>query len=270
MLAGQDDGYIAPVLVGGVIQLGPTRKDRRQARDALLRLLAGPAGIDKAEALVGGVVQLAAAGEDRRQARDALLGLLIGQAHRQAAKELAAGIVQLEPTAQDRRQARDALLGLLADDAYFAGPWEVDRVVQLAPTAEEKRQARDSLLGLLTGQVGRNIPHVLVSGVIHLDPTSEDKRRVRGHLLGLLTGQSRGFLAAQTDEWVMRVVLQLDPAVRDPNIWRACAIRSSDELLAMLRRNSALADWLSALPWLSKPQPVRPRPWPSVRPRLWP
>ena len=49
-----------------------------------------------------------------RQAREALLGLLAGETDGGAAGRLAGGVAQLDPTAEDKRQAREALLGLLA------------------------------------------------------------------------------------------------------------------------------------------------------------
>ena len=62
-----------------MVQLDPTAEDKRQAREALLGLLAGQTDAEMAGQLVGGVVQLAPTAEDKRQAREALLGLLAGQ-----------------------------------------------------------------------------------------------------------------------------------------------------------------------------------------------
>jgi hypothetical protein len=46
-------------------------------------------------------------------------------------------------------------------------------------------------------------------------------------------------------------VAQLDPTVRDLSTWRGWAARPTVELLAAVRRNSALAVWLEALPSLT-------------------
>ena len=60
------------------------------------------------------VAQLDPTAEDKRQARDALLGLLARETDSWVAAELAGALAQLDPTAEDKRQAREALLGLLA------------------------------------------------------------------------------------------------------------------------------------------------------------
>jgi tetratricopeptide (TPR) repeat protein len=64
--------------------------------------------------LAGTVLQLDPTAEDKRQARDALLGLLAVQADSHMAAELAGTVLQLDPTAEDKRQVRRALLSLLA------------------------------------------------------------------------------------------------------------------------------------------------------------
>jgi hypothetical protein len=53
--------------------------------------------------LVDGIVRLAATAtaEEQRQARDALLGLLAGQTASLVAKQLVDGITQIDPTARD-------------------------------------------------------------------------------------------------------------------------------------------------------------------------
>ena len=67
-----------------------------------------------AATLAGGVAQLDPTAEDKRQAREALLGLLAGETNSDVAERLAGAVAQLDPTAEDKRQAREALLGLLA------------------------------------------------------------------------------------------------------------------------------------------------------------
>ena len=236
-------------LVGGVVQLAPTAEDKRQAREALLGLLARQTDGWAAEELVGGVVQLDPTAEDKRQAREALLGLLAapdrrpvaaelggrggparpdggGQApgprgaaraagppdQRSVADELVGGVVQLAPTAEDKRQAREALLGLLAGQTDGSVADElVGGVVQLAPTAEDKRQAREALLGLLAGQTDGWAAATLVDGVVQLAPTAEDKRQAREALLGLLASQTDGSVAAR----LVGGVVQLDPTAED-------------------------------------------------------
>ena len=83
-----------------------------------------------------------------RQARDALLGLLARETGSYRANRLAGAVAQLDPTAEDKRQARDALLGLLAREtdswwpqwlAGAAGPARHDGGGQ---TAGPRRAAR--------------------------------------------------------------------------------------------------------------------------------
>jgi hypothetical protein len=47
------------------------------------------------------------------------------------------------------------------------------------------------------------------------------------------------------------MLAQLDPTVHDLRTWHAWAVQPTAELLAAVRRNSALAVWLAALPSLS-------------------
>ena len=244
LLAGQTDGSVAAELVGGVVQLAPAAEDKRQVREALLGLLAGQTNGRVAAKLVGGVVQLDPTAEDKRQVREALLGLLAGQTDGSVAAELVGGVVQLAPAAEDKRQVREALLGLLAGQTSGRVAAKlVGGVVQLAPAAEDKRQAREGLLGLLAGQTNGRVAAKLVGGVVQLDPTAEDKRQAREGLLGLLAGHTDGSVAAE----LVAGVVQLAPTVRDLGTWRVWAIPPTIELLAAVRRNSALADWLAAL-----------------------
>ena len=68
-------------------------------------------------------------------------------------------------------------------------------------------------------------------------------------LLGLLARQTDPY--AYAAEQLAGVVAQLDPTVHDLRTWRAWAVRPTAELLAAVRRNSALTSWLAALPSLT-------------------
>ena len=287
LLARQTDGYAAGVLAGGVAQLATTAEDKRRAREALLGLLARQTSGEAAVVLADGVAQLDPAAEDKRRAREALLGLLARQTDGYAAGRLAGEVAQLDPAAEDKRRAREALLGLLARqtdaDGEVAGVL-AGGVAQLATTAEDKRQAREALAGLLARQTDGYAAVVLADGVAQLDPTAEDKRRAREALLGLLADQTDsqvagrlagevaqldpaaedkrrareallGLLARQTSGEAAGLladgVAQLDPTVRDLSTWRGWAAPPTVELLAAVRRNSALTVWLEALPSLT-------------------
>ena len=228
----------------------PWAASNRQARDALLELLAGQTDADGevAGVLAGGVAQLATTAEDKRQAREALAGLLARQTDGYAAVVLADGVAQLDPAAEDKRRAREALLGLLArqTDGYAAGRL-AGGVAQLDPAAEDKRRAREALLGLLARQTSGYAAVVLADGVAQLDPAAEDKRRAREALLGLLADQTDSQVAGRLADGVA----PLDPTVRDLSTWRGWAAPPTVELLAAVRRNSALTVWLEALPSLT-------------------
>jgi hypothetical protein len=258
--------------LAGAVQLATTAEDKRQAREALLGLLAGEtqtfvaavlAGLlaewtdsysDMTAVIPGGLAQLDPTAEDKRQAREVLLGLLAGDTNSYMAEWLAGGLAQLDPTAEDRRQAREVLLGLLTGDTEVAAMLGarrdvarqlVDRVVQLATTAEDKRQAREALLGLLTGD--NEVAAELVGGVVQLTTTAEGKRQAREALLGLLARGTNSYMAQQLAEHLA----QLDPTVQDLRTWCARAVGPTAELLAAVRRNSALTSWLAALPSLT-------------------
>ena len=71
-LARWTGGYAAGLLAnlaGVVAQLATTAEDKRQAREALLRLLAHATDSQTTGALAGGMAQLATTAEDKRQAR---------------------------------------------------------------------------------------------------------------------------------------------------------------------------------------------------------
>ena len=62
---------------------------------------------------------LARTAEDRRQARHALLGLLARETNADTAAGLAGRLGPLDPTAEDKRQARHALLGLAGGGEFL-------------------------------------------------------------------------------------------------------------------------------------------------------
>jgi hypothetical protein len=87
--------------VRAMVQLDPSTEDMRQAREALLGLLASQTDYWAPQRLVGGIAQLTTSPDDKRQARDALLGLLASQTDRRVAEQLMGGMVQLEVTVRD-------------------------------------------------------------------------------------------------------------------------------------------------------------------------
>jgi hypothetical protein len=157
------------------------------------------------------------------------------------------GVLQLDPTAEEKRQARAALLRLLGSqtDGKLASAL-ARRLAQLDPTAEEQRQARAALLRL-AGHMDSSDGRWLMEAVVQLAPTANDQHQARDALLGLLVGQTDSLVA----KYLVDGVAQLDPTARDLSTWRTWAVPPTTELLTAARRNSALAAWLTALPWLA-------------------
>ena len=163
------------------------------------------------------------------------------------------------PTPGDKRQARDALLALFREGEG----WDLDKLAsalaQLDPTPGDKRQARDELLNLLTGQTADVVVAMVVAAELtRFDATPDDMRQARDALHGLLDRETGGGEAAA----LIRGLAELNPTVHDLSSWRAWAtvptIHTASgpqsallELLAAVRLNSALDEWLTVLPSLS-------------------
>ena len=264
LLARETDSWGVVQLAGGLARLDPTAEDKRRASGALLGVLArqtdsqGAAQLagavaeqlagELAEQLVGAVARLARTAEEKRQARGALLALLVRQTDGELAAQLADGVARLARTAEDKRQARGALLGVLARQTDSQGAAQLaGGLARLDPTAEDKRQASGALLGVLARETDSHVAVKLARAVARLATTAEDKRQARGALVGVL---ARG-----TDSWgaveLAGDLAQLDPTVHDLRTWRAWTVRPAAELLAAVRRNSALTNWLAALPSLT-------------------
>ena len=250
LLARETESFDAAALAGSLGPLGPTTEDKRRARDALLGLLARQTESDRntwlarerIADLAGALGPLDPTAEDKRQARDALLGRLARETDSKMAAELALG--SLDPTAEDKRQARDALLGRLARETDSEAAAELALALgSLDPTAEDRRRARGALLGLLARQNDSREAEWLAGTLGTLDPTAEDRRRARDALLGRLAGQTDSTMTANLAD----TLAQLDPTVHDLRTWHAWGVQPTAELLAAVRRNSALTNWLAVL-----------------------
>ena len=252
LLAHETNGWAAARLADVLARLDPAAEDKRQAREALLGLLAHETNGWAAARLADVLARLDPAAEDKRQAREALLGLLAHETNGWAAARLADVLARLDPAAEDKRQAREVLFGLLARQAGYLFMFDragrlADALARLDPTAEDKRQAREVLLGLLARETTGWVAAGLAGALDWLDPAAEDKRQAREVLLGLLARETTGGAAARLAD----ALAQLDPTVHDLRPWRAWAVPPTTELLAAVRRNSALTNWLAALPSLT-------------------
>ena len=74
-----------------------------------------------------------------------------------------------------------------------------------------------------------------------------------GEAIGLLARETN----ADTAERLADGLARLDPTVHDLRTWRAWAVPPTAELAAAVGRNSALTNWLAALPGRRRPRPVR-------------
>ncbi len=98
-----------------------------------------------------------------------------------------------------------------------------------------------------SGRKDNRVAGRLAGELAPLGPTAEDKRQARHALLGLLAGET----SADTAERLADGLARLDPTVHDLRTWRAWAVPPTAELLAAVRRNSALTSWFAALPSLT-------------------
>jgi hypothetical protein len=284
LLPSQAGKWTAEKLAHSVAQLDPSAEERQQAREVVLSLLGNHTDYIYASSVIDEIVLLAQSAGDKRQARHVLLRLMISQTTKWMASDLADGVARLDPSAEERMQSREVLFGLLVDPDHYPGADRlVDRIVQLAPSAEEKQQAREALFGLLLRQVTARDASDLADGVARLDPSAEERRQTREVLFRLLgaghsdpywdlylplrrvgnlgptaedTRQARELLLRhlhhETDQALasalVRWITQLEPTARDLSSWHSWTAAPTAELLAAVRRNSELADWLESLP----------------------
>ena len=250
-LATERVGGLVADLIGVLVKLDPPLEDKEQARRVLLRALASDVNSPGGYRSVEWVIKLAVTANDKRQAREAMLEVLADRTsglHRPD-YDLVAGVVRLAETAEDRQQARQALLRLITEGTSDTGTSELRHgLVQLDPTADDRRQVRQALLRLIaTGKVTWEEAKRVIDCVIQLAPTTEDRRDAREALLRLLAHEAVGWCAHR----LLSGVAQLDPTVDDLSTWRAWVAPPTAELLAAVRRNSPLTDWIEILPSLT-------------------
>ena len=218
VLANAPHGLAAQELTDAMVEFAVTAQDKRQAREALLGLLADqadgrPNGDRIALWLAHGIARLDPTAEQKHQARQALLGLL-AQAHDSwVSQQLADALARLDPTAEERRQAREALLSRLAREADQPDESNAGRLVagmaDVATTAAEIRLVRQALLSMLAEVTGR-VTIELVAGVTRFATTAEDKREARDAMLVILA-KADGWRAV----WLVAGVADLDPTAED-------------------------------------------------------
>ena len=188
-----DDASFGPAaeeLAMGLAQLNPTAREERHARNVLLKLLDWQGG--SVVYLAGDVAALASTTEGKRQARQALLSILAThQLDGSDAGWLTDAVAELDPTTAEKRQACQALLGILARamNGYDVRSL-AEAIAKLDPTAADKDRARQAILKLLASQTDSKMACQMADGLGALEPTSADRCRARVALLELLTAQT--------------------------------------------------------------------------------
>jgi Fe-S-cluster formation regulator IscX/YfhJ len=244
LLATETEGSPLPDLVSTLIMLSPTADDKRRAREAILESLTAAPWM-MIEEMADALLELNPTMQDKRRAREIVVWLLASPDEAWMAPKLVETLIRLDPTAEDKRTALWAQLGHIASPTNgIEASQHVMASLQLAPTAADIGWTRQRMLELLAVETEGFHAIDLAQTLSRLDPTTTDKRRAREILLGLL--------ARTTDDgdasWLMSGMAYLDPTTNDIHNWDTWAIPPTVELLAAVRRNSTIKDWLESIP----------------------
>jgi hypothetical protein len=230
-----------------VPRLAVTTAEKAHARKAVLELL--PSGsVDSAVALAEALAQLTPTAPERIQALGALLGRESAGMGFAEAEGLANVIQQLAITVAEQAQAREGLLRNLAGetDPVNASYYLASALFGLSPSAREDSQVRESLLRILTADGLKN-PESVAIAVALLDPSASEQAQVRVTLLGFIASQADPF-GGRTAASVLSLFKPMLADLADTRNWVS---PSPVELLAAVRSNSRLFDWIAALPQIS-------------------
>ena len=250
------DSSILPYLLEELMRVDAEPGDLRQAREVVLAHLATQDNTwGTCCELTRWLARLDPAPGEQHRAREVLLSRL-ADSQSSALSPLVEELIQLDAEPGDLSQVRDVVLAHLASQADRHNlPFLADALVQLDPSATDLSQARGSLLQVLTVAAKetneRNFDEFglgrLVDTLLRLDPTAQDKRQARAALLARLSLQ----INPRNGDEQQRQLALLDPESRDLNGWHAWSRGPTRQLLAAVRQNSTLADWLAVLPSLS-------------------
>jgi hypothetical protein len=286
LLASQENPDTVRAVAGVMAQLDPTAHERAQLRAALLRLLAARRNPYMPDDLVGLVVGLAPTAQEQAQLRAALFELVDAYRNEPSTiNQLTLMVAELDPTTLERAQLRAVLLGLLARRNPYIADGLVGLVVGLAPTAQERAKLRAELFGLLAVDEDPDMVGTLAEVVAELDPTTQERTRlwkillrklaaaqinnpltvgplaqlavelaatpeertkVREALLGLLPARDQ--LGIHTTP--ASTTTRLHPTAGPVGNWYSWSFSPRTELLAVIRQDSGLTDWLALLPSL--------------------
>jgi hypothetical protein len=227
-----------------IMRLATTTAEKDQARKSVLELLPNEAA-DGALALAEALAQMTPTAPQRAQALHVLLGAKsAGILPIARLGDLVNLIEQLTITVDERAQAREALLKSLAGEtgalkaAYFLAP----ALSGLTPSAGDECRARESLLRLLTAGGQENAAGLAVA-VALLSPSAPEQAQVRDTLLRFIADQAEEYLWSDRERVLSLFAPTLSDLARIENRPRP----SPPELLAAVRKNSRLSDWIAAL-----------------------
>lgn len=110
-----------------------------------------------------------------RQARTALLTLLAAETQPGVATTLATTLTKLDPAPDDQAHARAHVLALLTRQAQPEGTLELaSTLTALSPTAADQDTARHHLLNLIASESNPAAAQHLVSAAVRLQPRASD------------------------------------------------------------------------------------------------
>lgn len=260
MLVTQTRGSRPAYLAKQLAQLDPTEEEKRQVLDVLLSVLAGRASDPAADEgmcyfssdVAEAVIQFNPEPKDRHQALGSLLLLLTrpGASSYAASRHLMEQIVQLAVEPVYKRTASEALLAILScQDRQMHIVYIARGLAELATSVEAASKTRKALLALLPAQTHMWTSRELAAAVLKLRPGEREKGQVRTALLAQLTHETDASAAQR----LFRSLTQAGCTVRDLKDTQSWAAPPTTDLLAEVRRNSALADWLAFLSSLATP-----------------
>ena len=245
LLAQRPGGSVTAALARGVAALEPPEDERRQAREVVTDLLASQP--ESVYELGSAVLELAVTANETRQARTALIRILTTEGY-SSPESLAGTLADLDPTPEDKTRICNTLMTLLTDEP---SAWKAARLgnalADFDPNITDRAKARHKLLQIMPSQTGGQTAAKLADAIARLDPTADDKRRARDALLQTLIYEHDTEAAAP----MVSSLARLSPTVRDLANHRDWYTPPTQDLLAEVRRNSPITDWIATLPSLS-------------------
>lgn len=237
-------------IVNELTFLGPTAEEKHLVRDLLLGMLPNHTSY-LAGGMVTGLISILTTPEEKRDVRRVLIKILATHSDYGLIGPLAGGIAKLEPSPKDLQEARNILMRTLVSqtDGYRADHLTY-YLLLLNPSATDKQRARNTFAGILEDPTNEGSASTIASRLIELAETAEDKRLARDVLLKWVARRIQRLEGADPNP-VMDKIAQLNPTVRDLRACDSWLIPPSNELLAAVRQNSELADWIAFLPSLS-------------------